>query len=195
VRERKKRWGFVVLVSTVLVLVGLLSLTSTAWATPAQTHAQQQSIPPTKEADQTVVCPGESLVFEIFFRAGPTNWDNVVVTDDIDPLLTIEDVMTSKGTVLVVGQLVTVNVGNLIAGETVTIRITCTLEEGASPGFLVENTATAVVGVPELEFDASDYIEVCTPEFIPEPSSLLLLGSGLAGLASYAGMRWSKYRA
>jgi len=37
------------------------------------------------------------------------------------------------------------------------------------------------------------FAEVCAAEeeeFVPEPGSLLLLGSGVAGLAGYAGLRW-----
>ena len=35
------------------------------------------------------------------------------------------------------------------------------------------------------------FAEVCpAAEFVPEPGSILLLGSGLAGLAGYAGLRW-----
>ena len=34
------------------------------------------------------------------------------------------------------------------------------------------------------------FAEVCEVEFVPEPGSILLLGSGLAGLAGYATLRW-----
>jgi hypothetical protein len=34
------------------------------------------------------------------------------------------------------------------------------------------------------------FAEVCEVEFVPEPGSILLLGSGLAGLAGYATIRW-----
>jgi len=194
VRERKKRWGFVVLVSTALVLVGLLSLTSTAWATPAQKHAQQQSVPPVKTSDKTTVVGGEELVFEITFTAGPDTWYNVVVTDDLDPYLRIDSVWTSQGTASWSGQLVTVDVGNVTAGTKVTIRITCTVRDTVPGGYRIVNTAVLVVEDPALEYRPRRTVDV-EEEFVPEAGTLLLLGSGLAGLASYAGMRWAKYRA
>jgi hypothetical protein len=54
-------------------------------------------------------------------------------------------------------------------------------------------TWTISVGPARAEWDDSAtflFAEVCEAEFVPEPGSILLLGSGLAGLAGYAGLRW-----
>ncbi len=45
------------------------------------------------------------------------------------------------------------------------------------------------VTVPPV-YESFTYAEVCEAEFVPEPGSILLLGSGLAGLAAYATLRW-----
>jgi hypothetical protein len=34
------------------------------------------------------------------------------------------------------------------------------------------------------------FTDVCREEFVPEPGSILLVGSGLAGLTGYAALRW-----
>jgi hypothetical protein len=47
-----------------------------------------------------------------------------------------------------------------------------------------------IPGMPNPYAEVSFLVaEVCEAEFVPEPGSVLLLGSGLAGLAGYAGLR------
>ena len=192
-KGRQKRGRFLALMGVVLVVAALLSFSSSVWATPAQKHAQQQSVPPVKTADKSVVSPGEQVVFEITFTAGPDTWYGVTVTDDIDPYLRIDSVWTSHGSAGWAGQLVTVNVGNITAGTTVTIRIRCTVRDTVPGGHEIVNIGIVFVVDPELVFRPRTTIDV-EDEFIPEAGSLLLLGSGLAGLAGYARLRWSRYR-
>ena len=197
-KGRQKRWRVVSFVAVALVVAALLSFSSSAWATPAQTHAQQQTV---KEPDIDCCEPGKSFVFTITFFAEGADWHNVVVTDNLHPFLRVDDVWTSHGTAPdPVGQLVTVYVGDITKDTIVTIRITCTVRVTAPECFLIYNTASVVVEEPDMKFDVPlpkdgpMYIEVCCEEFVPEAGSLLLLGSGLVGLAGYAGLRWSRYR-
>ena len=48
------------------------------------------------------------------------------------------------------------------------------------------------VSADQIVCDTILFAEVCgvQEEFVPEPGSILLLGSGLMGLAGYAGLRW-----
>jgi len=189
VMERNRRWGLLAFVTVGLVVVALISLSSAAWATPALEHALQQSVPPYKTSDETTIVAGEELVFEITFTAGPDTWHNVVVTDNVGPHLRIDSVWTSRGSASWAGQLVTVDVGNVPAGTKVTIRIRCTVLDTIAEVDEVENCALVVVKNPTLDFWACTTIDV-ELVFVPEGGSLLLRGTGLAGLAGYAGMRW-----
>ncbi|NIN63454.1 MAG: DUF11 domain-containing protein [Anaerolineae bacterium] len=180
-------------VATALVLVTLLSLSSSAWATPAQTQLGQKSIPPVKTASKALVNAGDELVFRITFTAGPGTWHSVVVTDDIDPHLRIDWVTTTQGTGSWAGQLVTVDVGNVTAGTTVTIRIHCTVLDTVYEVAEIYNCALVEVEDPGLNYRTCAEIDIGR-EFIPELPSLLLLGSGLAGCAGYAGLRWRSRR-
>lgn len=181
-------------VGVTLAVAALLSASSPAWATPAQRARGQQTvtIPPVKSSDKAVVSPGEKLVFEILV-ANPASasdtWTGAVVTDDVDSNLRIDNVTTTQGSAGWVGQMVTVNIGDIPPATTVTIRIYVTVRDTAPAGYEVVNRAY---------LSHSDYpARGSTPltvtiqaAFVPEAGSLLLLAGGLAGLAGFAGMSW-----
>lgn len=196
--RQKKRWGLAVLVSVALVFVGLLGLSSSAWATPAQRESRQDTVPPpVKTVDKETASPGDEVVFETVFASGA--WNDVVVTDDIDPLLFVDQVTVQcqpgpcpvGTTVAGAGQAdgtVTVTFPTLPSSTIVTIHIHCTVL-GVPPEGFIENVCC---------FTHDDGIGLCSEatitfieeeEFVPEAGSLLLLVSGLTGLAGYAGMR------
>jgi hypothetical protein len=61
----------------------------------------------------------------------------------------------------------------LVQGEIVSIWTDC-----GSDVFFAMPTCSSIV------------VQACPPVPIPEPGTILLLGTGLAGLAGYAGLRW-----
>lgn len=199
--ERNRRWGLLAFVAMALVVVGLVSLSSSVWATPAQDPLRQTT--PGKTAAVCAPLEPDHVVFTLVFNNGTEDWTNVEFTDDINPILTVDsvDVQCQPGPCPADTSAsgpgvnpVTVTMGappyKLPAGTTVTITIFCTATEHGEIG-----------NVGTVEFDdqwATDQtrsarwtgrVRPCE-EFVPEVGSLLLLGTGLAGLAGYAGMRW-----
>lgn len=193
-KERKKRWRLLVFVAMGLVIVALLSISSSAWATPAQNQAQQ-TVAPIKEA--TGGCQGQHATFTIDFENGEP-WTNVVITDNIDPRLRIDNVTIQcqpgpcpAGTAVTGPGVnpVVVTIPTLPQLTTVTITIECYIPWDCPVGTIVNVgivTFTDSTGTWQYAPSASLTIAPC---FVPEAGSLLLLGSGLAGLAGYAGLR------
>lgn len=194
-KERKKRWRLLVFVAMGLVVVALLSISSSAWATPAQNRAQQ-TVGPFKEA--TGGCQGQHATFTIWFTNG-SPWTNVVITDNIDPRIRIDSVAIQcqpgpcpAGTTVSGPGVnpVVVTIPTLPQDTTVTITIECYIPWECPVGTIVNVgivTFTDPTGRWQYAPTASLTIAPC---FVPEAGSMLLLASGLAGLAGYAGLRW-----
>ena len=89
--------------------------------------------------------PGEQLTWTItVVNQGSAGADDVVVTDTLIPALRIDSVSTERGSFSIDGQTVTVSLGQLDPGDTVTIQIVTTVLDGApSP---VTNSATVSGG-------------------------------------------------
>ena len=76
--------------------------------------------------------------------------------------------------------------GNLVTGPNATWTVS-TFSVLATGNDLIEAVAWVEGGCFGIAWGALDIAE---EEFVPEPGSILLLGSGLAGLAGYATLRW-----
>jgi hypothetical protein len=165
-------------------------------------------VPPTlqppgvvKYADRDLCCFDEPVLFTIVVaNPGGENlatWYDLRVTDVIDPDFEIVNVEVTPPAddVSISGNTVVVTVNSLAPGEFFEVRITVRLTSGAGPGGVVLNQATVqfkdVQGV-EQEVQASDVVEVEVCDevpFVPEASTLLLLGSAASALAGYAGLQ------
>lgn len=204
-KEHNKRWRVLAFVTMGLVLAGLLSLSSSAWATPGQDALRKTTVG--KVAEVCAPLEPEDVVFKFTFSNGDEIWENVEFTDPIDPILTVDNVTvqcspacpadTSWDSGVGVSPVI-VTMGAafpyLPANTIVTITIECTRQAFG-----------AITNIGTVEFD-DQWIDNQTEsagwrgrvgpcdEFVPEMSSVLLLGSGLAGLAAYAGTRWRARR-
>jgi uncharacterized repeat protein (TIGR01451 family) len=158
-----------------------------AWPDGFGTLCLNPCIEVTKSVHPEVVAVGEEVEFTITVtNIGLETVNDVVVKDKLDANLSVVDVQTTKGTVTIDGQVVRVNIGTMAPGETVTITITAqVLGDGE-----IENVAVLQSAVLGAEVESNVVVMQAEADFVPEPQALLLFGSGLAGLAGYATLRW-----
>jgi hypothetical protein len=106
-------------------------------------------------------------------------WD--IDEDTIAPGVPEEDAVYFNG----------VYVGDLEAGPDESWTVS-TFSVTATGDDLVEADAEGPEegGCFGIAWGALDLVEAEEEEFVPEPGTIMLLGSGLAGLAGYAGLRW-----
>jgi hypothetical protein len=182
-KEDNKRWRVLAFVAMGLVLAGLLSLSSSAWATPGQDALRQTVL--AKVAEVCDPLEAKDVVFKFTFTNWIETWENVEFTDQIDPILTIDKVTVAC-------QPAPCPADTWASGPGVNpVKVTM----GAPPNSLPANSIVFIT-IECTETRSAGWRGEVRPceEFVPETSSVLLLGGGLIGLAGYAGMRWRARR-
>jgi hypothetical protein len=205
-KELRKRWRLLAFVALGLVVALLLSLSPVAWATPGQDALRQTVVG--KDGEVCDPLESDDVVFTFTFTNGEEDWTNVEFTDEMHPVLTVNNVSweCERGGVQVdcpddtswdslPGETpVVVTMGaspsyELPADTTVTITIECTCSEHGEIENIGTVEFTSTYGTYTREARWTGVVDPCE-EFVPEAGSLLLLGSGMAGVAGYAGMKW-----
>ncbi len=153
-----------------------------------------------KAVDKTNVLPGEAVEFTLSVtNDGNAPATNVIVTDQLNTLLENVTVSTSQGTASydAATNTVTVDLGTINPGATATITIMANVKD-LDPAVIslpLTFPNSAVLAYGEGDPRESNVVHVTVDEpppppfVIPEPGTIFLLGSGLAGLAGWARRR------
>jgi uncharacterized repeat protein (TIGR01451 family) len=111
---------------------------------PTQTAVPETNVEVSlhKTVDHDTRAPGQTAVYTLVGRnAGPASAYDVVISDKVPDEVSVIDLSSSKGDVVVRGQTVTAYPSVLVPGEAVTVKITVRVRSNAGPGIVV-NTGT-----------------------------------------------------
>ncbi|MCP4166084.1 MAG: DUF11 domain-containing protein [Chloroflexi bacterium] len=151
-----------------------------------------------KSSDKTDVMPGEALVFTLeVANIGNAPASQMVVTDVLSELVENVSVSATQGIARYNPNThtVTVELGTFDPGESSTITIHADVVDdnalcGIAPTrFLNSAVLDFFEGNPRESNIVRINVDACPPPEIPEPGTILLLGTGLAGLATWARQR------
>jgi len=156
----------------------------------------------TKAVDKEYAHRYDDVTFTIVVgNEGPGPADGVVVTDEISEYLEFIRLNTTKGTVVWNSgtSTVTASIGYLAEDEEVTITITgrvVNVPTADLPKTIYDIALVDFDGDPGPEESNQTETEVVYffPGEVPEPSTMLLMGSGLLSLAGYAQLRRRRRR-
>jgi uncharacterized repeat protein (TIGR01451 family) len=151
-----------------------------------------------KSASPNPVLVGSNLTFQLaVMNSGTLTATNVMVTDTLPANVTFVSATPSQGSCNQVAGVVKCGLGTLLGGASATINIvvvptavgplsnTATVAGNESESNTTNNSSTANVTV----------ISSSPPAQVPEGDTLILVGTGLVGLAGYAGFMWRARRA
>lgn len=139
--------GFLPLTTDVAVRLGYVSDLTVNLGFYAAGETPDPSPAPVLTADRATTSPGETVVYRIHARyeadAGSA-LSNVLLTDLLPEGMTVTSVETNRGSVETWGNLVTVDVGEFVPGEEVTVTLTARVADDLADGMTLTNRATLI---------------------------------------------------
>ncbi|RLC73160.1 MAG: hypothetical protein DRI52_02360 [Chloroflexi bacterium] len=139
--------GFLPLTTDVAVRLGYVSDLTVNLGFYAAGETPDPSPAPVLTADRATTSPGKTVVYRIHARyeadAGSA-LSNVLLTDLLPKGMTVISVETNRGSVETWGNLVTVDVGEFVPGEEVTVTLTARVADDLADGMTLTNRATLI---------------------------------------------------
>jgi len=139
--------GFLPLTTDVAVRLGYVSDLTVNLGFYAAGETPAPSPAPVLTADRATTSPGETVVYRIHARYeadASSALSNVLLTDLLPEGMTVISVETSRGSVETWSNLVTVDVGEFVPGEEVTVTLTARVADDLADGMTLTNRATLI---------------------------------------------------